>query len=132
VVGRTGFRSEFNSTALAELRFHCAAEFCVCLAIFWLTWSTSGTARHPLVASHAARRRVAHRIVLLTKIDGARRDATRRDATRHDASRRDAPPSIYRSRHASWFSAIICCGRADITSLILRDKSARIGCPCYS
>lgn len=31
-------RSEFNSTAFAELRFHCArVEFCVCLAIFWLT-----------------------------------------------------------------------------------------------
>jgi hypothetical protein len=36
-------RREFNSAALAELRFHCAAEFCVCLAIFWLTWPVPGT-----------------------------------------------------------------------------------------
>jgi len=38
-------RREFNSAALAELRFHCAAEFCVCFAIFWLTWPVPGTIR---------------------------------------------------------------------------------------
>lgn len=59
--GWAGFRSEFNSTALAELRFHCAAEFCVCLAIFWLTWPTSGTPaflslHHALHGRRAARR----------------------------------------------------------------------------
>lgn len=99
-------RSEFNSTAFAELRFHCAVEFCVCLAIFWLTWPTPGTPVRFSPVAWAPR-------VVLTKIDGAR----------------PPPPSIYRPRHALVFPADNSLrardvfGRADIASLILRDKS---------